>query len=222
MEAIKPFFTVYNLFDRMKYNKDQFPHISDRLDALQELVAFVQQKELDKLSDDVRKAWEKLTTIMESAKEVLTKFEKQHVMTHMVKSSDYKLEFENLNKSLTDAFVTLSGALHVHQEKKTLDQGDMLAAQEKKTLDQGYVIAAQKKQLAEQEKKQMEQDEKMSVQENMLAAQENKLHEQERKLAEQERKLAEQEDKLAEQEDILLRVESQLAYESRAYYCTLQ
>ena len=123
MEAIKPFLIVYNLFDKMKNNKDQFPNISDRLDALQKLVEFVQQKELHKLSDDVRKAWEKLTTIMESAKEVLTKFEKHNLMTHMVKSSDYKLEFENLNKSLTDAFVTLSGALHVHQEKKTLKAG---------------------------------------------------------------------------------------------------
>lgn len=147
------------MFDTMKNNGQQCPHILSRLEALQELVAFVQERESGQHSEDVSKALEKLNTILVSAKELLNSFSKKNAMAQMFKSSDYKLEFENLNKSLTDAFVTLSGALHVHQEKKLEEQGN---------------------------------------------------------------KLAEQARKLDEQEDILQRVESKLAYETRAYYCVLQ
>lgn len=159
MDVIMPLRSVYNMFDTMKNNGQQCPHILSRLEALQELVAFVQERESGQHSEDVSKALEKLNTILVSAKELLNSFSKKNAMAQMFKSSDYKLEFENLNKSLTDAFVTLSGALHVHQEKKLEEQGN---------------------------------------------------------------KLAEQARKLDEQEDILQRVESKLAYETRAYYCVLQ
>lgn len=159
MDVIMPLRSVYNMFDTMKNNGQQCPHILSRLEALQELVAFVQERESGQHSEDVSKALEKLNTILVSAKELLNSFSKKNAMAQMVKASDYKLEFENLNKSLTDAFVTLSGALHVHQEKKLEEQGN---------------------------------------------------------------KLAEQARKLDEQEDILQRVESKLAYETRAYYCVLQ
>lgn len=159
MDVIMPLRSVYNMFDTMKNNGQQCPHILSRLEALQELVAFVQERESGQHSEDVSKALEKLNTILVSAKELLNSFSKKYPVTQMVKASDYKLEFENLNKSLTDAFVTLSGALHVHQEKKLEEQGN---------------------------------------------------------------KLAEQARKLDEQEDILQRVESKLAYETRAYYCVLQ
>lgn len=161
MEVIKPIFTFYNLFDKMKTNKENCPHILSRLEALQELVAFVQQKEQYQLSEDVSKALEKLNTILESAKKVLEKFNNINVMIHMVKSNNYKLEFENLSKSLTDAFVTLSGALHVHQEKKL----DKLESK----------LVKQKNKMAEQERKLAEQEDKLAEQEELLQRVESKL-----------------------------------------------
>ncbi|GAA6227709.1 putative golgin subfamily A member 6-like protein 3 [Lates japonicus] len=194
MEVIKPLWTFYNMVDRMKNNDEQCPHISSRLEALQEVVRFVQEKEPEQLSDGVNKALEKLKEILESANDVLTKFNKVHVMMHMVKSSEYRLQFENLNKSLTDAFITLSGALHIDQERRLIEQENKLDAQMNMLV---------------------EHDEKLVEQEKTLAEQENKLHEQERKLAKQEKKLA-------KQKDILERLESKLEYEQRAYYCVLQ
>lgn len=161
MEVIKPIFTFCNLFDKMKTNKENCPHILSRLEALQELVAFVQQKEQYQLSEDVSKALEKLNTILESAKKVLEKFNNINVMIHMVKSNNYKLEFENLSKSLTDAFVTLSGALHVHQEKKL----DKLESK----------LVKQKNKMAEQERKLAEQEDKLAEQEELLQRVESKL-----------------------------------------------
>ncbi|KAE8296700.1 hypothetical protein D5F01_LYC05462 [Larimichthys crocea] len=236
MDVIKPFMGIYSLVDRMKSNSKKCPHISSRLDALQRLVEFVQQKEADQLSEDVIKALKKLNIILESAREVLSKFNEECVMEHMMKSSGYKLEFENLNKSLTDAFVTLSGALHVHQEEKLVEQESMLAEQEnklqelekklvkqeKKLVEQENMLAEQENKLQELEKKLVKQEKKLVEQENMLAEQENKLQELEKKLVKQERKLVEQENRLAEQEDIVQRVESKMEYQSTGYYCILQ
>ncbi|KAE8296701.1 hypothetical protein D5F01_LYC05463 [Larimichthys crocea] len=171
MDVIKPFMGIYSLVDRMKSNSKKCPHISSRLDALQRLVEFVQQKEADQLSEDVIKALEKLNTILESAKEVLTKFSTQHVMQHMMKSSDYKLEFENLNKSLTDAFVTLSGALHVHQEEKLVEQESMLAEQENKLQELETKLVKQERKLVEQENRLAEQEDIVQRVESKIAYQ---------------------------------------------------
>lgn len=193
MEIVKSFQLFYNVFDRMKDNDEQSPHILRRHEALQELVAFVQQKEPDQLFDDVHKALDKLAVILDSANGMLEKFSKTPMVKHMMKANDYKAEFERLNKSLTDAFVTLSGALHIHQEW-SLDRQEGKLDQQRKTL---------------------------AKQENVLAEQDNKLHEQEKRLAKQEKKLVEQEDKLAEQEDLLQRLESKVAYQSKGFYCVL-
>lgn len=168
MDVIKPFIGIYNLVDRIKTNNEKCPHILSRLDALQSLVEFIQQKDADQLSEDVIKALEKLNTILESAKEVLSKFNKQHAMTHMVKAGDYKSEFENLNKSLTDAFVTLSGALHVHQEEKLVEQESMLA-------EQGNTVQELKKKLAKQERKLVEQEDRLAEQEDIVQRMESKI-----------------------------------------------
>lgn len=148
MDVIMPLRSVYNMFDTMKNNGQQCPHILSRLEALQELVAFVQERESGQHSEDVSKALEKLNTILVSAKELLNSFSKKNAMAQMFKSSDYKLEFENLNKSLTDAFVTLSGALHVHQEKKLEEQGNKLAEQARKLDEQEDILQRVESKLA--------------------------------------------------------------------------
>lgn len=168
MDVIMPLRSFYNMFDTMRNNGQQCPHILSRLEALQELVAFVQERESGQHSEDVSKALEKLNTILVSAKELLNSFSKKYPVTQMVKASNYKLEFETLNKSLTDAFVTLSGALHVHQEKKLEEQGNKLAEQERKLNDQ-------KNKLAEQERKLDEQEDKLAEQEDILQRVESKL-----------------------------------------------
>lgn len=198
MEVITVFKSFYGVFDRMKDNSDKNPHIMSRLEALQKLVVFVQQEKPEQLSEDVCKALEKLNIILSSANKLLERFNKTNVMVHMVKAGEYQSEFESLNKSLTDAFVTLSGALHIDQEKKLEEQESKLAKHRRK--------------LELQEKK-------LELQDTMLTEQDNKLHEQERKLITQERKLEEQEDKLAEQEDLLQRLEAGI--ESRGFYCVL-
>lgn len=187
------------MVDKMKNNNETGPHVLSRLDALKELVVFVQQKDPDQLSDNVCKALEKLNTILESGNEALTKFNKKlgvgvHQVVHLVKAGDYEKEFDSLNKSLTDAFVTLSGALHIQQER---------------------MLTEQKKKLVEQEKKLVEQEKKLVKQEKKLVEQEEKLDKQEKRLVEQ---LEEQQDKLAEQEELLSRV----AYGSRGFYCVVQ
>lgn len=191
MEVITVFRSFYNVFDKMKDNADKNPHIMSRLEALQKLVVFVQQEKPDQLSEDVCKALEKLNIILSSAYELLERFKKANAMVHAVKAGEYQSAFESLNKSLTDAFVTLSGALHIDQEKKLEEQESELAKHRKK----------------------------LDLQDTMLTEQDNKLHEQERKLITQERKLEEQEDKLHEQEDLLQRLEAGI--ESRGFYCVL-
>lgn len=191
MEVITVFRAFYNVFDRMKDNSDKNPHIMSRLEALQKLVVFVQQEKPDQLSEDVCQALEKLNIILSSADKLLERFNKANAMVHAVKASEYQSAFESLNKSLTDAFVTLSGALHIDQEKKLEEQESELAKHRKK----------------------------LDLQDTMLTEQDNKLHEQERKLITQERKLEEQEDKLHEQEDLLQRLEAGI--ESRGFYCVL-
>lgn len=214
LNPMKPFMAVYSVFDKMKLNKDQNPHILSRLEALQELVVFVENKEPHQLSKNVQEALKKLAIILVSAKEILDGFEKMNMMVHVVKASDYKSEFEQLNKSLTDAFVTLSSALHIHQEK-TLDE------QEKKLMEQRNGLTKQDNQLHEQQKKLARQEKMLVEQEKELAEQRQNLDEQDGKLEDQEKNLARQEKMLKEQEDLLLQLESRVMNESRAFYCVL-
>lgn len=143
MEVIKPFWTVYNLFDRMKNNDQQCPHILQRMKALEKLVLFIEHDMPEQLPDDVKEALEKLSKTVASAGLQITKFMETHKLNQMVKASDYRSEFESLNKSLTDSFVTLSVALHVHQEKKLDDQEIKLAKQEWRLAEQENKIAEQ-------------------------------------------------------------------------------
>lgn len=175
MEVIKPVWTIYNLIDRMKTNNAQCPHVSQRLKALEKLTLFILQKEPEQLSDDVNDALGKLNKILLSAAELICKFSNAHKLNQMVKSSDYKSEFDNLNKSLSDAFVTLSGALHVSQGKKLDEQENELAKQETRLAEQENKLREQQKKLAEQERRLAEQEDKLAEQEDTLQRVESKL-----------------------------------------------
>ncbi|XP_028441071.1 uncharacterized protein LOC114560119 [Perca flavescens] len=208
VDIVNPIRGIYNLIDRTKNNNQQCPQVLERLKALKKLAIYMSQKEPDQLSEDVNEAVEKLNKVLTSAAELIRKFEGEFKMTQVVNAGSYKSEFDSLNKSLTDSFVTLSGALHVQQEKKLDEQEKKLDEQQKKLDEQEKKLDEQEKKLDEQEKKL----DKLDEQEGRLAEQENMSHGQKKKLAELERKLA-------EQDDLLQRVDSKLTLESRAYYC---
>ncbi|GAA6227710.1 putative golgin subfamily A member 6-like protein 3 [Lates japonicus] len=152
----------------MKNNDQQCPHTLQRLKALEKPVLLVKQKTADQLSPDVNEALEKLNRTVILAGELIKKIMEAHQLNQMVKSSDYKSEFDSLNKSLTDAFVTLSVALHVHQER-------MLEVQEIKLEEQEKKLGEQEIQLAKQERRLAEQEDKLTEQEDILQRVESKL-----------------------------------------------
>ncbi|XP_033982802.1 WD repeat-containing protein 87-like [Trematomus bernacchii] len=206
MDLIKPLQSIYFMFDKMKDNNQTCPHVLERLKALEKLALFILQKESEQISDDVNEALGKLNKVLLSADELIKKFIKSLEQTFNVK--DYKPEFETLNKSLTDAFVTLSAALHAKQGKMLDKQETQLTEQESMLNEQKVMLSEQKVMLKWQKKKMTETGRK-------LAEQDRKMAEQDRKMAEQDMKLAEQERKLGKLEDMLQRVETKLVCESR-------
>lgn len=177
----------------MQDNDKQCPHILSRFEALQQVTSQIQQKDSERMSEDLRAGLDKLKVILESTEEFIKKFNEANPLFHMVKASTYKAELEDLNKSLTDAFVTFSAALHIHQEKKLEEQQQTLSELLEETAGQEQEAEVQKK----------------------------KMQEQETRLAKQERRLEEQQEKLAEQEEALERLEAKAVFSSRAFYCVL-
>ncbi|XP_033982803.1 mixed lineage kinase domain-like protein [Trematomus bernacchii] len=208
MELITPFKGIYSMFEKMKFNEQTCPHILERLKALENLALFILQKESEQLSEDLNEALGKLKKVLLSADELIQKFTESLAVTRVVKSSDYKLEFETLNKSLTDAFVTLSAALHAQQGKMLDKQETQLTEQESMLNELKIMLSEQKVMLKWQKKKMTETGRK-------LAEQDRKMAEQDRKMAGQDRKFAGHERKLGKQEDMLQRVDTKLVCESR-------
>lgn len=206
MDVVAPFRAFYTSMQKMKNNDKQCPHILSRFEALHQVTSQIKQEDSE-MSEDLRAGLEKLNAILESTGEFIQQFNKANPVVHMVKANAYKIEFEDLNKSLTDAFVTFSAALHVHQEKKLQDQHSTLEQQQEKL----------KELLMETSKQEQEAD----VQKGKHAEQEKKLQEQETRLSKQERRLEEQQEKLAEQEEALERLEAKAVFSSTAFYCTL-
>lgn len=110
-----------------------------RLEALWKLVFFLDQRKKVQLSD-VKKALENFLETLQKAEILNIKFSEAHKMNQMWKSNDFKLEFENLNKSLTDDYTSLSEALHIDREMK-------LDKQEKKMSKLQAKLAEQEKTL---------------------------------------------------------------------------
>lgn len=159
------------------------------------------------MSEDLRKGLDNMNAILESTGEFIQQFNKANPVIQMVKANAYKTEFEDLNKSLTDAFVTFSAALHIHQEKKLEEQHSGLEQQQETVM--------------ELLKETTKQEQEVNMQKEKQAKQEKKLREQETRLAKQERRLEEQQEKLAEQEEALDRLEAKAVFSSVGFYCTL-
>ncbi|KAG7521712.1 hypothetical protein JOB18_005327 [Solea senegalensis] len=155
--SITPFWGLYKMVDRMKSNNQEFPHIMEKLKAMEKLVLFLQNKTPDQISEDVKEALDKLNKTVISATMLMKKFEDTFKLNQFVKANDNKAEFENLNKSLTNAFVNLSVALHVHQEEKL--------TQQKMQLDKQCILEWR---LKEQENKIAEQEDELQRVESKL------------------------------------------------------
>lgn len=207
MEIIAPFKAFYTSMQKMKDNDKQCPHILSRFEALNHVTSQIKQEDSKGMSEDLRAGVDKLNAILESTGKFVQQFNNANPVIQMVKANTYKAEFEELNKSLTDAFVTFSAALHIHQEKKLDDQHS--------TMEQ------QQEALKELLKETTRQEHEADLQKEKQVEQEKKLQEQETRLARQERRLEEQQEKLAEQEEALERLEAKAVLSSTAFYCTL-
>ncbi|XP_039665761.1 golgin subfamily A member 6-like protein 10 [Perca fluviatilis] len=157
-----------------------------RLRDLDDLVKSIQQ-DVNKAS--VYNTLENLKDVLSSAHTKIKKLEDEQKPGQKLNLKSYTSELNKINQSLTEAFVSLSASLHVHQMKKLVAQEKKLDAHEKK-------LNAQEKKLDAHEKKLNAQEKKLDAREKKLDAQEKKLNTQEKKLDEQEKKLDEQEKKL--------------------------
>ncbi|XP_051237949.1 golgin subfamily A member 6-like protein 10 isoform X2 [Dicentrarchus labrax] len=146
MELIKPFWTIYNMFDKMKNNNEQCPHVMQRLKALEKLALSILQKEPNQLSDDVKEALEKLNKVLLTAAELIGKFTQ-----------------------------TFKGKKLDEQEEKLLKQDEKLLEQESMLIEQQKKLAAQERKLAEQERKLAVQEDRLEEQEDILQRVESKL-----------------------------------------------
>lgn len=168
MEIYKPFWNIYRLSERVKKNKEQCPHFFQRLLALGELGKFIEKEEIRHFPPSVKEALEKLNTILVTAEDLVKRFNEAHVLNQMVKSTDFREEFDSLNKSLNDAFITLSSALHIYQ-------GQELDELETKLKEQEEKVSEQEEKLYEQEKKLQEQKQQLEEQGDALQRVETKL-----------------------------------------------
>ena len=97
----------------------------------------IQKTEGYEQSDEVCEALKNLQTVLKSAEREVQKYNDAKKLKQLVNSSSYKEKVHNLNQRLTEAFETLSGALHVFtltqaQEEKKRAQEEKKRAQEEK------------------------------------------------------------------------------------------
>lgn len=174
MELYKPFMSIYSLIERVKKNKDQCPHVFQRLQALEKLSIFMEQEDIHQMPHDVKEALKKLCEVLVKAEELIKRFSGGHVMNQVVNSADYKEEFDSLNKSLSDTFITLSSALHIYQGQK-LDELEL------RLMEQDTKLNEQEEKLEEQERKLEKQKKQLEEQENTLQRVETKLEKEMRR-----------------------------------------
>ncbi|CAJ1055909.1 golgin subfamily A member 6-like protein 10 isoform X1 [Xyrichtys novacula] len=175
MELYKPFWNIYCLIERMKKNKEQCPHVLQRLQALEKLAIFMEQEDIHQIPQNVKDALAKLNEVLVTAENLIQRFNKNHVLNQMMKSTNYSEEFDDLNKSLSDAFVALSAALHIYQGQKLDEQDIRLTEQENKMSEQQERLNELQERLKERERELTEHKEGLERQEDILQGVQTKL-----------------------------------------------
>ena len=107
----------------LKENNETYSSIYQRLKELVDLVDSIQQ---DVNEDSVNAALEKLGVVLSSADRKIKKYKDKSKLSQMLKTRHYKSEFAKINQSLSEAFMSLSAALHIHQTKKLVEHENMI------------------------------------------------------------------------------------------------
>ncbi|XP_078023688.1 uncharacterized protein LOC144463424 [Epinephelus lanceolatus] len=112
-------FKIYKLAQNVKANKERCQQVAQRVKALEELVLAIKKRGPRRISATVENSLRELCTTLTSAKTLMKKYSQTNAFMSFVKSSSHEDKFYMVDKSLTDTFQVLSGAL-------LIEQGDML------------------------------------------------------------------------------------------------
>ncbi|XP_049430798.1 mucin-2-like [Epinephelus fuscoguttatus] len=112
-------FKIYKLAQNVKANKERCQQVAQRVKALEELVLAIKKRGPRRISATVENSLRELCTTLTSAKTLMKKYSQSNAFMSFVKSSSHEDKFYMVDKSLTDTFQVLSGAL-------LIEQGDML------------------------------------------------------------------------------------------------
>ncbi|XP_070764059.1 YLP motif-containing protein 1-like [Enoplosus armatus] len=112
--------TIYKMAENVKANKERCQRVTQRVQALQELVLTIKQRGPGQISATVENALKELSKTLDAAKEMMVKYSRTKPVMNFLKSSRHEEKFCKVNERLTDNFQVLSGALQI-------EQGNMLS-----------------------------------------------------------------------------------------------
>lgn len=106
---------IYQLVDAVKANRRRCRRVSDRVQALDNLVRSVKSRGKAEPAADVETALRELSFTLQSARELIEKYTVANWLKRVVKSSSHGDEFDSVNERLNDAYQALSVSLQVEQ-----------------------------------------------------------------------------------------------------------
>lgn len=117
MEFIEPILsiaqTIYKMVENVKANKKRCRRVSDRVKALENLVRSIKKTGKAETTANVEKALRELSSILNSAQELIDKYSSAKWVERILKSSSHGDEFDIVNERLNDAYQELSLSLQV-------------------------------------------------------------------------------------------------------------
>ncbi|GLD61695.1 golgin subfamily A member 6-like protein 22 [Lates japonicus] len=109
--------TIHDLIEMIEDNDTQCFQIQKTLNTLRRLLLSIKENMSDESSDEVNDALDNFMRVWSSAKFLVERFNEANMLVKIFRSRGYKSEFDRLNKSLMQAYMILSAALHAHQER---------------------------------------------------------------------------------------------------------
>nr|XP_020490581.1 LOW QUALITY PROTEIN: mixed lineage kinase domain-like protein [Labrus bergylta] len=106
---------IYKLVENVKANKKRCRRVSERVQALEDLVKSIKQRDKGQTSADVEKALKELCITLTSAQELIRKYTVASWIDRIVHSGSHGDEFNSVNERFNDAFQILFGAQQVEQ-----------------------------------------------------------------------------------------------------------
>uniref|UniRef100_A0A3Q3EI25 Mixed lineage kinase domain like pseudokinase n=1 Tax=Labrus bergylta TaxID=56723 RepID=A0A3Q3EI25_9LABR len=109
---------IYKLVENVKANKKRCRRVSERVQALEDLVKSIKQRDKGQTSADVEKALKELCITLTSAQELIRKYTVASWIDRIVHSGSHGDEFNSVNERFNDAFQILFGAQQVDSREK--------------------------------------------------------------------------------------------------------